>query len=169
VQRASVVQQTGCTAAHPRLWSRRGSARLPYATSPPSRCSVIVIFRLQTLSDQQGRRWLRAHRVLPQNQIELPRVRAVRMTKVHFLGLDPRFARLWFYVDTVASCISRELLEARMRQRHIRFRKKSTPDFGAYLQTNQQGNEFSIGYYPQGSCIEAFKLEQVTNASHRTH
>jgi hypothetical protein len=75
----------------------------------------------------------------------------------------PRFARLWIYVDTAANCISPEMLEARMRQRHIRFSKKSPPDSDAYLQINQGGNDFSMSYPLQGSCIEAFMLEQGTN------
>jgi hypothetical protein len=66
-------------------------------------------------------------------------------------------------VDTAANCISPEMLEARMRQRHIRFRTKSPSDSDAYLQINQEGNDFSMSYPLQGSCIEAFMLEQVTN------
>ena len=53
-----------------------------------------------------------------------------------------------------------------MRQRHIRFRKRSDRDFGPYLRTFQQGNAFSIGYYLQGSCIQEFKLEQETDFVH---
>lgn len=75
----------------------------------------------------------------------------------------PRFARFWIYVDTAANCISPDALEARMRQRHIRFQKKAPSDSAAYLQIYQGGNDFSMSYFLQESCIEAFMLEQVTN------
>jgi hypothetical protein len=75
----------------------------------------------------------------------------------------PKSVRLWIPVDTVANCISPGSLEARMRKRHIAFRKESTKDFGPYLRSFQQDNAFSLGYDVQGSCIEMFKLEQETD------
>jgi hypothetical protein len=73
----------------------------------------------------------------------------------------PRSARLSLSVDVVENCISADSLEAGMRQRHIRFQKK-TGASGPYLRVVQRGNVFSLGYYPQGSCIEEFDLEQET-------
>jgi hypothetical protein len=72
-----------------------------------------------------------------------------------------RSARLSLSVDVVENCISADSLEAGMRQRHIRFQKK-TGASGPYLRVVQRGNVFSLGYYPQGSCIEEFDLEQET-------
>jgi hypothetical protein len=74
-----------------------------------------------------------------------------------------RERRLWLFVDISADCIAPGSLEARMLQRHIRFRKKSDGDSGASLQTLQRGNAFSVGYLLQDSCVEMFGIDQVTN------
>jgi hypothetical protein len=65
-------------------------------------------------------------------------------------------------VDTGDNCIAPETLEARMQQRHIRFQRKTSAEFGPYLQFRQGGNDFSIAYPLRGSCIEEFQLEQIT-------
>jgi hypothetical protein len=79
----------------------------------------------------------------------------------------PRTVSLWIPFDTATNCISPESLEAQMRQRHIRFRKEVGQDHTtAYLKTFQRGNDFWIGYDLQGSCIETFRLEQVTDVAH---
>jgi hypothetical protein len=78
----------------------------------------------------------------------------------------PRTVQLRIPVDTVTNCISPESLEARMRQRRIRFRKRFDRILGPYLHTIQRGNAFSIGYYLEGSCIQEFNLKQETDFVH---
>jgi hypothetical protein len=87
---------------------------------------------------------------------------------VYTLQPSPRRATLRISVDTVANCISPESLEARMRQRHIRFRKKSDHYLHPYLRTFRLTNALSIHYSLQGSCIEEFDLDQETEFAHGT-
>lgn len=73
----------------------------------------------------------------------------------------PRTVQVEIPVDTAANCISPESLEARMRQRHIHFRKA-----GQALRTFQQGNQLSISYHLWASCIWQLDLDQVTDVAH---
>jgi hypothetical protein len=70
-------------------------------------------------------------------------------------------ASIWMYVDTTTACISPDTLQARMRQRHLRFRKVWDEEAKeTVLRVLKWGDVFTVRYDVAGTCVSELKLQQ---------